>query len=102
VSPGNVLATALIEPPPSLTAFVPGDGTVDLMWGDSPTASAREVEYVVLRRQVGASSFLEIARTSAVSYTDTPPPSTFDYVVRTAVSTFTSADSPVARVTTGP
>ena len=79
-----------------------GDGTVDLQWGTSPSAAVRAVQYVVLRRQVGMSVYAEIARTSAVTYTDAPPLSTFDYVVRTMVSTFWSADSPVATVTTGP
>lgn len=79
-----------------------GDGTVDLQWGTSPSAASRDVEYVVLRRQTGASSFLAVARTSAVAYTDAPPPATYEYVVRTAASTFTSADSPLATVTSGP
>jgi len=79
-----------------------GDGTVDLQWGTSPSAAARDVGYVVLRRQAGMSVFAEIARTSAVMYTDAPPRSTFDYVVRSFVSSFTSADGPVSTVTTGP
>jgi len=81
---------------------VPGDGTVDLQWETSPSAASRDVEYIVLRRQLGTSVFAEVARTSAVTYTDVPPPSTFDYVVRTAISSFWSADSPVATATTGP
>jgi hypothetical protein len=101
-SPNNVLATLVLEPPPSLTATVPGDGTVDLVWDSSPSGAIRDVAYVVLRRQVGASVFAPIARTSSVSYTDSPPASTFDYVVRTAASSFTSADSPIATATTGP
>ncbi|HEX9435997.1 MAG TPA: hypothetical protein VGA16_02405 [Candidatus Limnocylindria bacterium] len=76
-----------------------GDGTIDLQWGTSPSAASRAVEYVVLRRQIGATSFLAIARTSAVSYTDTPTAGTYQYVVRTAISSFTSADSPSATAT---
>jgi hypothetical protein len=101
-SPSNVLATLLLEPPPSLAAIVPGDGTVDLLWDPSPSSDVRDVEYVVMRRQVGASVFAPIARTSSLSYTDAPPASTFDYVVRTAVSSFSSGDSPIATATTGP
>jgi len=48
------------------------------------------------------SVFAEVARTSAVTYTDAPAPSTFDYVVRTVLSTFSSRDSPIATATTGP
>ena len=75
---------------------------MDLQWGTSPSAASRPVEYLVLRRQVGMSVFAPVARTSAVTYTDTPPPSTFDYVVRTVLSTFESTDSPIATVATGP
>ncbi len=56
----------------------------------------------MLRRQTGATSFLQVARTAAVTYTDSPTPGTFEYVVRTAISTFTSADSPVAAAAAGP
>lgn len=76
-------------------------GAVDLQWGTSPSAASREVEYLVLRRQVGAASFLEIARTGAVAFTDAPGPATYEYIVRTAASTFTSPDGPLATVTTG-
>jgi len=76
-----------------------GDGTIDLQWGTSPSAASRAVEYVVLRRQIGASSYLEITQTAAVSYTDTPQAGTHQYVVRTAISSFTSADSPSATAT---
>ncbi|MBI2324927.1 MAG: fibronectin type III domain-containing protein [Chloroflexi bacterium] len=102
VSPGNVLATLLLEPPPSLAATAMGDGTVDLQWDTSPSAAARDVEYLVLRRQIGATGFTQVARTAAVTYTDSPTPGTFEYVVRTAISSFWSADSPVATATTGP
>ena len=97
-----MLATLVLEPPPALTATVPGDGSVDLVWEPSPSADVREIEYVVSRRQVGTSLVAPIARTSSVSYTDRPPASTFDYVVRAAASSFTSADSPIATATTGP
>ncbi len=76
-----------------------GDGTIDLQWGTSPSAASRAVDHVVLRRQIGAASFLEIARTSAVTYTDTPMAGTYEYVVRTAISSFTSADGPSATAT---
>lgn len=78
------------------------DGTVDLQWGTSPSAAVRDVEYLVLRRQIGATGFLQVARTAAVTHTDAPGPGTFEYVVRTAISTFTSLDSPVATASTGP
>lgn len=97
-----MLATLRLDPPPWLAAAAQPDRTVDLQWGTSPTAALRDVEYVVLRRQVGATSYLQIARTSAVSYTDAPGTGTFDYVVRAAISTFTSADSPVASATIPP
>jgi hypothetical protein len=75
---------------------------VDLQWGTSPSAALRDVEYAVLRRASGVSTFAEIARTIAVTYTDAPAHGTYDYVVRAVVSTFTSTDSPVATATTGP
>lgn len=58
--------------------------------------------YVVLRRPTGTGAFAEIARTAAVTYTDAPPSGTVEYVVRTAVSSFTSGDSPAATVTVTP
>ncbi len=101
-SPGNVLATLTVAPPSGLTATAGAGGTVALSWTASPTAAQRAVEYAVLRRATGSGGFAEVARTSALSYGDTPPPGTYDYVVRAAVSSFTSADTAVATAATTP
>lgn len=97
-----MLATIALEAPASLTATATGGGTVELEWAPSASASSREVEYAVLRRETGAGPFVEVARTSATGSTDAPPPASYDYVVRTVISTFSSADSPLARVDTRP
>ena len=94
-SPRNVLATLAVEPPPSLDAISHALGDVDVQWEASPSAASRSLEYLVLRRSAGG-SFEQIARTSALRITDRPGSGSFDYVVRAVISTFTSADSPVA------
>ena len=94
-SPRNVLATLLVAPPPSVDAISHTNGDVDVQWEASPAAASRSLEYVVLRRASGG-SFEQIARTAALSITDRPGTGSFDYVVRAVISTFTSADSPVA------
>ncbi|MBM4433891.1 MAG: hypothetical protein FJ028_02050 [Chloroflexi bacterium] len=48
----------------------------------------------MLRRQTGAGSFLELARSSAVTFTDAPAAGSYDYAARAVISTFRSADSP--------
>lgn len=97
-----MLATIALEPPAWLSATAMGDRTVDLQWATSPSAASRDVAYAVLRRQTGASSFLEVARTSAVTFTDAPPAGSYDYAVRTVIATFRSADSPLARADVPP
>lgn len=96
-----MLATIRLEAPAWLSATAV-QGAVDLQWATSASAASRDVSYAVLRRQTGASSFLEIARTSAVTFTDAPPPASYDYAVRTVISTFSSADSPLARADVPP
>lgn len=97
-----MLATIRLEAPAWLGATTAADGTVDLQWATSASAASRDVGYAVLRRQTGASSFLEIARTTAVTFTDAPAPASYDYAVRTVVSTFASAESPLARADVPP
>ena len=94
-SPRNVLATLVVEPPPALDAIAHANGDVDVQWEASPSAASRSLEYVVLRRAAGG-SFEQIARTADLRITDRPGSGSFDYVVRATISTFTSADSPVA------
>jgi hypothetical protein len=96
-----VLGALLVEPPPSLDAISHANGEVDVQWAASPAAASRSLEYVVLRRPAGG-SFAQIARTAALRVTDAPGSGSFDYVVRAVISTFTSADSPVANATTIP
>ena len=72
-----------------------------MQWEASPAAVSRPLEYVVLRRTGGA-AFAQIARTAALRITDTPGSGTFDYVVRAVISSFTSADSPVASASVPP
>lgn len=97
-----MLATPTVAPASGLAASAAAGGAVALSWAASPTAAQRTVEYVVLRRASGSASFAEVARTSALSHGDTPPPGTYDYAVRAAISSFTSADTAVATVTTTP
>jgi hypothetical protein len=97
-----VLATIALEAPAWLSATVAEGGVVELQWATSASAASREVGYAVLRRQTGASSFLEIARTGAVTFSDAPPPASYDYAVRTVISTFSSAESPLARADVPP
>jgi hypothetical protein len=99
-SPRAVLATLLVPPPPSLDAITHGT-EVDVQWEASPAAASRPLEYAVLRRAAGG-AFAQIARTAELRFTDAPGSGSFDYVVRAVISTFTSADSPVASATVIP
>lgn len=38
-SPGNVLGTIRLEPPPSVATVVNGDGTIGVAWDPSPSAA---------------------------------------------------------------
>ena len=74
---------------------------MDVQWAAPPAAATRVLGYVVLRRS-GTADFAEIARTADLRVTDRPGSGAFDYVVRATISTFTSADSQVASVSTIP
>jgi hypothetical protein len=99
VSPRNVLGTLLVEAPPALTAIVFGDGTVELRWAASPTESSRQVDYAILRRATGSETFTELARTTGLAYSETPGSGAYEYAVFSAVSGFTSPQSPIAQAT---
>ncbi len=96
-----MLGTLVLQPPAALDAIAHSGGQVDVQWDASISAALRPLEYVVLRRASGG-DFAPIARTAALRLTDSPGSGTFDYVVRAAISTFTSGDSPVARAPTLP
>jgi hypothetical protein len=106
-SPTNVLGTLALAPASGLAATANAGGSVTLGWIASPSSQQRPVEYVVLRRVSATGPFAEVARIGPLGYTDVmcvdaPPAGTYDYAVRTVVSTFTSADTAPVTVTTTP
>jgi hypothetical protein len=85
-SPTNTFAVLEVSPaaqsPP--TSFT--GGVVSLSWSASPTAATELVTYGIERRATGSGTFSEVARTTALSYTDTPAADgSYDYVVRAIV-----------------
>lgn len=95
-SPANTLGTLVVEPPAShdQPATLAG-GAIGLAWSASPTAATRSVGYLVLRRPSGTAGFALVAGPlDALSHIDVPPADgLYDYVIRAAIASFTSADS---------
>ena len=95
-SPANQAVT--LDPQPPATFAVPVSepaGAVRLTWTASATAALRaETTYSVHRSPAGAGTYAAVASgLTALTYTDTPPADgTYDYRVRTDVSSF-NADS---------
>ena len=100
-SPGNVLGAIRLSAPASLTASVAADRTVDLAWPASASAALHTVEYLISRQSAGG-PYLDIARTGASGFTDTPGAGTYSYLVRTVASTFTSNDGAFASAVVPP
>ena len=95
-SPANTLGTLVVEPPASHEAPVTHvGGAIGLSWSASPTAATRSVGYLVLRRPSGTAGFALVAGPlDALSHVDVPPTDgLYDYVIRAAIASFTSADS---------
>lgn len=87
----------------SLAAPSVSGGSVGLSWTASPTASTESVSYLV-RRRSGSGAYSTVGTTTGLSWNDTPGDGSWEYLVRTAVSSF-SADSGTRSVTidrTGP
>jgi hypothetical protein len=90
-SPANRFAFLEVQPASQNGPSASG-GTVQLSWGASPTAATEAVTYAVLRSPSGAGAFAQVGSTSGLAITDTPPDGTYDYRIRTVVSSF-SRDS---------
>jgi hypothetical protein len=87
-SPGNRFAFLEVQPA-SQNAPSASGGTVQLSWSASPTAATEAVTYAVLRSPAGAGAFAQVGSTSGLTHGDSPPDGTYDYRIRTVVSTFT-------------
>jgi hypothetical protein len=87
-SPGNRFAFLEVQPA-SQNAPSASGGTVQLSWNASPTASTEAVSYEIMRSPAGAGAFVQVGSTSGLGHSDTPPDGTYDYRIRTVVSTFT-------------
>jgi hypothetical protein len=89
-SPANTFTSLEVEPALLDPASQSG-GTIQLTWSASPTAASESVTYDVMRRS-GGGSFARVASVGGLSYDDDPGDGTWEYVVRSVVSTF-STDS---------
>ena len=71
-------------------------GTVGLSWSASSSATSASVTYYVLRRAAGSGSYAIVAGpTTDLHYTDLPAADgAYEYVVRTAASSFTAETAP--------
>jgi hypothetical protein len=98
-NPGNTVAALLVQPPASQAApSSSAGGVVALSWTATPTApgAGHTLTYLVLRGPAGG-PYTQIASTSTLSYTDTPPSDgTYQYVIQARVTgggSFTSGNS---------
>lgn len=94
-SPANSITTLLPLAPSHDPVATRAAGVVRLTWSASATAATHTVTYTVLRRPTGSGAYAQVAGPlSELTYDDTPPADgSYEYVVRTNVSTFTSDDS---------
>lgn len=96
-NPSNLANTLVVQPPASQNAPVSAAvGVVNLSWTATPTApgAGHTLTYIVLRGPVGG-PYAQIASTSSLSYSDTPPSDgAYGYAVEARVTgggSFTSA-----------
>ena len=98
-NPTNTTVTMTVQPPAGQSAPTSAAaGVVNLSWSATPTApgTGHTLTYLVLRGPVGG-PYAQIASTSGLSYSDTPPADgTYGYVIEAQVSgggTFVSGNS---------
>jgi hypothetical protein len=97
-NPSNHVSTLLVQAPASQSATSAAAGAVNLSWTATPTApgTGHTLTYLVLRGPVGG-PYTQVATTSGLSYTDTPPSDgTYQYVIEARVTgggSFTSGNS---------
>lgn len=98
-NPSNHANTLAVQPPAAQNATTSAaSGVVNLSWTATPTApgSGHTLAYLVLRGPVGG-PYTQIASTTSLSYSDTPPSDgTYGYVIEAQVTgggSFTSAPS---------
>lgn len=99
-NPNNHANTLVVQPPASQNATSSAaGGVVNLSWTATPTApgSGHTLTYLVLRGPAGG-PYTQIASTSSLTYSDTPPSDgTYGYVIEARVTgggSFTSAATP--------
>lgn len=95
---GNTFETDTLEAPSGLTAT--GGAVIDLQWTATPDAYASG--YRIYRSDTSGGPYTLVAKVTprtATTYTDTPPPKTYYYVVRAFYVSWESVNSPEASAT---